>query len=233
MINFDRPGIAAVLFDLDGTLIDTTELIFQSYQHGFGLVLGTPMTREELYLGFGRPLPEAVAAILEQRGVVLPAADFAALVDRILAEYRVFNRREHDRLTREFPGVRETLAELRRRGYRLGLVTSKTRDIAERGLALAGLNGAFEVEVFMEDSIFHKPHPDPLWVALERLGLREHPERAIYVGDSTHDMIAGNAGGLRTAAALWGPFPLESLLALRPTFAVERIADLVGVLEGT
>lgn len=223
-------GVEAILFDLDGTLIDTTDLIFRSYQHAFRDVLGTDMTREELYLGFGQPLPEAFASILARRETGLSPADLAAVIDRLVAVYRAFNREHHDDLAREFIGAREVLAELSRRGYRLGLVTSKTRDISLHGLRLVGLEGRFETAVFMEDSLLHKPHPDPILVALGRLGLRDRPGSVIYVGDSTHDVIAGRAAGTRTGAALWGPFPPESLRALAPTYTLGNLTDLLTIL---
>lgn len=219
-----------VLFDLDGTLIDTTDLIYRSYQHAFRTVLGTDMSREELFLGFGRPLPEAFAAVLAHRGVALPPADQVALVDRLVRVYRAFNRENHDRLAREFPGAPAVLAELRRRGYRVGLVTSKSRDIAEQGLRLVGLDGSFDVAIFAEDSVFHKPHPDPILAALDRLGRRDRPTSAVYVGDSTHDLLAARAAGTRSAAALWGPFPPESLRALAPTYAFASLGELLKEL---
>src|SRR5262249_25953232 len=224
-----RHPIRCVLFDLDGTLLDSTELIFQSYQHTLASELGAPATREELYLASGQPLPEAFAAILDYRQVHRPDLERAALVQRLVATYRVFNVANHDALTRTFADVPAVLAEVRRRGYPLGLVTSKGREIGQLGLRLAGIAEAFDVAVFQEDSARHKPYPDPLWVALERLGLRERPAEAVYVGDSTHDLVAGRAAGVQTAAALWGPFPRESLTALDPDFLLATIGDVLEV----
>ncbi len=224
--------VECVLFDLDGTLIDTTDLIFRSYQHALAAVLGEAATPAELLRGYGRPLKDAFPAILAARGVQLPAADAARVVERLIAAYRAFNLAEHDRLGREFPGVRPVLAELRRRGYALGLVTSKARSIGERGLRLIGIADIFDTAVYLEDSDRHKPNPDPLWVALDRLGFRATPVSALYVGDSTHDLLAGRAAGAHTAAALWGPFPRESLLALAPDYALTTIADLLPLLPG-
>ncbi|HEY8884934.1 MAG TPA: HAD-IA family hydrolase [Chloroflexota bacterium] len=219
--------IDCLLFDLDGTLIDTTDLIFQSYQTALASVLDQSLTHVELFVGYGQPLPMSFGAMLDGRGLVLEPERRAATVDRLIAAYREFNVANHDRLAREFAGVPSTLVELKQRGYTLGLVTSKARGIAERGLILGGIAELFETQVFMEDSSRHKPYPDPLWVALERLGRREHPERAVYIGDSTHDLRAGRAAGVRIAAALWGPFPPESLRALEPDYLVDRVEDLL------
>jgi pyrophosphatase PpaX len=221
--------VRCVLFDLDGTLLDSTELIFRSYQHTLTSELGAPATREELYLAFGQPLPEAFAAILDYRQVHRPDPERAALVQRLVATYRAFNFANHDALTRTFADVPAVLAELRRRGYPLGLVTSKGREIGQRGLRLAGIAEAFDVAVFQEDSARHKPRPDPLWVALERLGLRARPSEAVYVGDSTHDLVAGRAAGVQTAAALWGPFPRHRLTSLDPDFLLATIGDVLDL----
>jgi pyrophosphatase PpaX len=210
--------IDSLLFDLDGTLIDTTDLIFQSYQTALASVLDQSLTHAELFVGYGQPLPMSFGAMLDGRGLVLEPERRAATLDRLIAAYREFNVANHDRLAREFAGVRGTLIELKRRGY---------RGIAERGLILAGLAELFETQVFMEDSSRHKPFPDPLWVALERLGRREHPERAVYIGDSTHDLRAGRAAGVWTAPALWGTFTPESLRALEPDYLVDRVEDLL------
>ncbi len=225
-------AVDSILFDLDGTLVDTTDLIFQSYQHAFERVLGLAVSTESLLLGYGQPLIEAFPAILNRYGGgPVDAERRSELIDRLIQTYRAFNVEHHDRLIREFPGVRETLPMLRERGYRLGLVTSKSRGIAERGLQVAGLAALFDTQVFFEDTTRHKPHPDPLLLALDRLGLRAAPHRAMYVGDSTHDLIAGRAAGVRTAAALWGPFPEESLRALGPDYLFGSI-EAVLVMGG-
>ena len=224
--------VAVVLFDLDGTLIDTTDLISRSYQHALTSVLDQPMAPDELYLGYGQPLPEAFTSILAHRRVALGASEHATLIDCLIASYREFNLANHDRLAREFPGVRPILEELSRRDYVLGLVTSKGREIATRGLRLLRLDGAFQATVFMEDSERHKPHPDPLWVALDRLNSRDQARSALYVGDSTHDLRAGRAAGVQTAGALWGPFPPESLVAETPDYLLRTPSELLDVLGG-
>jgi pyrophosphatase PpaX len=225
------PGAAstyvAVLFDLDGTLLDTTDLIFQSYQHALADVLDPPATTAELLLGYGQPLYAAFGAILDGRGASKSAESRSALVEQLIQRYRAFNVAHHDRLAREFPGARDTLTELSRRGYPLGLVTSKARSIGERGLRLGGLDRLFQTAVYMDDTLRHKPNPDPLWLALDRLGLRERADQVLYVGDSTHDLQAGRAAGVRTAAAFWGPFPPGSLAALTPDHALASITVLL------
>lgn len=220
-------NLSCILFDLDGTLIDTTDLIFRSYRHAYLTELGEDLTDEDLFLGYGRPLPEAFTSILQYRQVKQEPAARQLLINRLITVYREFNVSHHDVLAREFPGVQTTIHELRQRGYTLGLVTSKSRGIAERGLQLIGLGNTFEVTVFMEDTELHKPHPDPLWAALDRLELRHVAQRALYVGDSTHDLQAGRAAGIQTAGALWGPFPPDSLKAEQPDYLLPSVSALL------
>jgi pyrophosphatase PpaX len=227
-----RPYVA-VLFDLDGTLIDTTDLIFQSYQHALVDVLNRQVSTDDLLLGYGQPLYAAFTVILDRLGVTDTTVERRALVDRLIATYRAFNVVRHDSLAREFSGVSSTLAELERRGYALGLVTSKSRSIGEKGLRLIEAENAFRVAVYQDDTDRHKPHPDPLWVALDRLGLRDRADQVLYVGDSTHDVRAGRAAGVQTAAALWGPFPPESLRALAPDHVLTQIEELLTLCPGT
>lgn len=223
--------IAAVLFDLDGTLIDTTALIFESYQHALRTELGVPFDPDALYVGYGQPLPASFRAILSRRGAIPADGSADLLVERLVRTYRVFNAEHHDRLARPFPEVRDMLETLRVRDIPVGLVTSKTREMALRGLDLMGLVGYFSVRVFMEDSTRHKPNPDPLWLALDWLGLRERPQDVVYVGDSIHDVAAGHAAGVRTGAALWGPFPETSLRELNPTYLLRAPRDVLGLLD--
>ena len=219
--------LACILFDLDGTLIDTTDLIFRSYRHAYLAELGEDLTDEALFLGYGRPLPEAFTSILQYRQVQQEPAARQPLIDRLITVYREFNVSHHDVLAREFPGVQATIHELRQRGYTLGLVTSKARGIAERGLKLICLGDAFDAAIFMEDTELHKPHPDPLWAALDRLVLRHVAQQVLYVGDSTHDLQAGRAAGMQTAGALWGPFPPDSLKAEQPDYLLPSVSALL------
>ncbi|HST61579.1 MAG TPA: HAD-IA family hydrolase, partial [Longimicrobium sp.] len=153
------------------------------------------------------------------------ADEYRAMLDT----YRARQDELHDTLLQPFPGAAETVAELARRGIRLALVTSKLRRSTLRGMDRCGITEHFEVIVTPEDVRNPKPHPEPVRVALQRLGV--DASEAVFVGDSPHDMASGRAAGTRTAAALWGPFPRETLLAERPDVLLHRqedVLDLVG-----
>lgn len=203
----------AILFDLDGTLIDTTELILYCFNHAWQTTCGRTHLPEVYVAAMGVPLKDAMRRLLEITDGMQPQqigeVRTAGLVESLVQEYRSFNAANHDRLARPFPAMERVLAGLRDRGYALGVVTSKSRQFAERGLRLCGLWEFMTVFISMDDRSRHKPHPEPLLLALEKLQVA--PQHAVYVGDSRYDMQAGRAAGLRTVAALWGPVPRSEL----------------------
>jgi len=211
-------GIRAVLYDFDGTLADSTELIMRCYRHTMRTHLGQAPPDEAWLAGFGTPLETQIARFArspEER-------------QAMLASYRAYQDEHHDTLLQPFPGAAETVAELARRGLRLAIVTSKLRRGTLRGMDLCGITDHFPVIVTPEDVANPKPHPDPVHVALERLGVAPH--EALFVGDSPHDLVAGREAGTRTAAALWGPFPREALLAERPDALLARQEDVLALV---
>lgn len=210
--------IRAVLFDLDGTLLDSIRLIIDSYHHALATHGLPPRTDEEWLAGIGTPL-------------WVQFRDWAHepdLLESLVATYRDYNISNHDARVRAYPGAVEMVRGVRRRGLKSGLVTSKQRSGAERGLRFLELVEAIDVIVAADDVINPKPHPEPLLIASKQLGT--DPNESIYVGDSIHDMESGRAAGMRTAAALWGPFGREHLAATRPDYWLEQPGDLIRLL---
>lgn len=209
----------AVLFDLDGTLIDSIELILNSARYAFGKLERAWISDDAWLAGIGTPLSAMFS----------PHARDAADVDRFIAAYREYQLEHHDRLVRCYDEVADTIDELRRRGHMLAIVTSKTEALASRGLAHVGIRDRFETIVGCDASSRHKPDPEPVVLALTRLGVTA--SNAVFVGDSVHDMEAGNAAGVTTIAALWGPFSRERLAPSRPSHYLERISELPGLVQ--
>lgn len=210
-------NIKVVLFDLDGTLIDTIEMIMSSARYATEKVLGAALPDDVLRHNIGMPLVAQMEEYAPGRS------------GELLTWYREHNARVHDDMIREFPGVDETVRTLSAMGYRLGIVTSKSRPVAQRGLDHFGLGELFEVLVGYEDTEIHKPDPRPVLEAVARFG--ESVDRCLYCGDSPHDMAAGIAAGVVTAAAKWGPFA-ERVLEPGPDYALERPSDLVELMRG-
>ena len=210
--------LPAILFDLDGTLIDTIELILSSARHAFEEWPVRP-TDEEWVRGIGTPLVQQLRA-------------YAANDDEVallLARYRQYQNEHHDRLTRCYDDVPDVIAALADRGHQMAVVTSKASPIAHQSLAFVGLDHFFPVVVGYDDTARHKPDPEPVRVALSRLGVS--PDDAVFVGDSPHDILAGNGADVMTIAALWGPFDREILADARPDHFIECMAELPGVLN--
>jgi pyrophosphatase PpaX len=221
-------GRRTVLFDLDGTLINTTELILRCFHHSWSSVYGQVPEREALLKTFGIPLPEAMRLLLQSvDSRSLQPGPRSELVERLLVEYRRFNRENHDSLARPFEGIAEVMSELRRRGYSIGVVSSKTHMLGSRGLELFDLDGLVDAAVFMEDTLRHKPEPEPILTALTRLNAP--PALAAYVGDSRWDIMAGRAAGVGTVAALWGPVPKSELELERPDYFAEGPWELLEI----
>ncbi len=203
---------------MDGTLVDTIDLILKSFHETFRLHGLPDVADPELLALIGKPL------------VVQMAGFDPDHVDQLCAAYQAQYEKYHDELAREFPGVREVLAELSRRGYKLGVVTSKRRTTARPGLAYFGLDRFFEVIITANDTARHKPDPEPVLAALEALGVGK--EEAAYVGDSTYDIDCGNSAGVLSVAVLWGPFSRAVLAEHHPDVTLEEPAKLLELFPG-
>jgi pyrophosphatase PpaX len=211
--------LAAALFDFDGTLVDTTEMIFQSMRHATSSVLGRDdLSREELLANVGQPLPRQMKILDAEKAELRMEA------------YRAHHEEHHDVLIGEFPGVDEALYRLRAAGVRIVVVTSKRRRSVEMALEkFPGLDLAVDLFVTMEDTKEHKPHPEPLLRGLELLG--DVPkEQAVYVGDSPFDVQAAKAAGLTSVAVSWGAFSEDTLREAEPDHLVPDIDAVVNVL---
>ena len=210
--------LRAALFDFDGTLVDTTELIYQSMRHAAGEVLGREdLPREVLLANVGQPLPRQMELLDAERA------------EALLESYRLHNNEHHDSLIGEFPGVEGSLARLRSGGVKIAVVTSKRLPSVEMALKrFPRLGEVVDRFVTMEDTEEHKPHPDPLLMGLELLGV--HKEEAAYVGDSPFDVAAAKAAGVKSVAVSWGAFSEDTLRSAEPDHLVPDVDSAVDVL---
>ncbi len=192
------------LFDLDGTLIDSIPLIMASFRHTMRTHLGAVPDDTSWRAGFGTPL----------RPQLRKFARDEEHASRMVDTYRAYTDAHHDRLLESYVGIDDALGTLHGAGVQLAVVTSKTHALARRGLKGCGLDGYFGVLIGADDVSQHKPHPAPVLAALDRLSAVRAD--TVFIGDSPHDIEAGRAAGIRTAAALWGPFPREVLAQASP-----------------
>lgn len=212
------PRLTTLLFDLDGTLIDSIRLILDSYHHTLKTHGLPPRTDEEWLAGIGTPL----------RVVFAEMAQHPEDMEQLISTYRDYNLTHHDSQIIPYVGASELIRRVKAEGFKTGLVTSKNRQGAIRGLRLAGIADHFDVLVCADDVLHPKPHPEPVLKALAALDSR--PGDALFIGDSVHDMRCGREAGVFTAAVLWGPFGREHLEASRPDYWLETPGDLLALL---
>lgn len=207
------PPPAAILFDLDGTLIDSVELIVRSYQHAAALHLGRSLERAAIVRTIGLPLDRTMETLAPGRGATLVAA------------YREYMHANHDDLVCAFPGVTDLLHRLRGRGYRLGIVTAKNRPAATLAFRLCGLDALVDVTICGEDTTHHKPAPDPLLAAAAALAV--DPRGCCYIGDAPTDLLAARAAGMPAIAATWGAGTRDELAAVGPDLWLDAPLDFL------
>jgi pyrophosphatase PpaX len=210
------PAFRAVVFDLDGTIVDSVELIVVSFQHAIREVLGREAGREEAIANVGRPLHEQMVMLSPEHA------------DELVAVYREFNHREHDRMLTLYDGILNLLHTLQLGGIKLGLVPSKSRYTTQMAFDLTGIESYFDEAICADESPRNKPSPDPILLCLERLGVPT--EEAAYVGDSPADIQAAIAAGVHAIGVTWGVFSEEALVAEKPDRLVHTIPELAAVL---
>ena len=213
--------LTTFLFDLDGTLIDSIDLILRSYRHTMQKHrANAPLPPDDIWMkGLGTPL------WVQFRHWTDDEAEIEAMV----ATYRAYNLTHHDALAKPYDGVTAAVLALHAKGVQLGLVTSKLKGGAIRGLKLVGLDHVFPVVIGAADVTHPKPHPEPVLKALDLLGAA--PARTVFIGDSRHDLECGRAAGVKTAAVLWGPFNRSHLEDLAPDFWLEKPGQLAQLYD--
>ncbi|MBY0146377.1 pyrophosphatase PpaX [Neobacillus niacini] len=211
-----KNNINTLLFDLDGTLIDTNELIISTYLHTLEKYYPGKYTREDVLPFLGPTLHEVFGKMDPDR------------VEEMVLEYRTYNLANHDALVKEFVGVMETIETLKKKGYKLAIVTTKREDVAFKGLRLMKLDSYFDVMIAYDHVKKVKPDPEPIFLALEKLGSK--PEEALMVGDNFHDVLAGKNAGTKTAGVAWSIKGREYLAKYEPDFMLENMTDLLTIL---
>jgi phosphoglycolate phosphatase len=210
-----------VLFDLDGTLVDSLPDIAGALNHALIAAHLAPLPLDVVRGLVG----EGVRRLVDKALVVQGATDrdAAALTDEVVAYYAERPCVQ----TRLYPGMEETLAELRRRGARLAVLTNKMGAVA-RAL-LATLNLSFDAIVGDGDGHARKPAPDAALALFARFGVS--PERALMVGDGLPDLALARAAGCHVAAVTWGYTDRPALEAQRPDHLVEAPSDLLALVR--
>lgn len=205
-----------VLFDFDGTVVDSGAMILASFRHAMKTVLDRELSDAELLTAVGTPLREQMRLLDAERA------------EELVEVYRQHNEPLHEAL-QPCDGMLDVLGQLKREGRRLGIVTAKRDSTVELAFAVLPLRHYFETVVAAEDSQRHKPAPDPLLLALDRL--EATAAEAAYVGDSPFDVAAAKAAGVFAVVVTWGGIHSEEALrAEAPDAVVSTPEELLSVL---
>lgn len=207
----------SILFDLDGTLINTNELIIESFKYTFDKY-GLDFTLEEIKSFNGPPLFETFNKIDPEKA------------EEMMAVYREHNLRHHDDYVTAFPNVIETIAALKDADIKLAIVTNKMGKGVKMGLDLTGLDQYFETVITLGDVKHGKPHPEPLIKAMNLLNAK--PQTTLMVGDNYHDIEAGHRAGVMTAGVSWSHKGRAFLESYRPTYIIDDMKELLELIGG-
>ncbi|WP_216831243.1 pyrophosphatase PpaX [Alkalihalobacterium elongatum] len=208
--------IDTLLFDLDGTLINTNDLIISSFLHTLEHYFPGEYTREKVIEFIGPPLVDSFQGIDPDR------------VEEMITMYREHNLSNHDLLLQEYEGVFETIERLHKEGFKLAVVTTKRKSTAIRGLEVTGLDRFFEVIVAIDDVEKVKPDPEPLEKAMA--ALKSTAETTIMVGDSQYDILGGKNTGTATAAVAWSIKGEAFIRSYEPDYILEDMRDLLKIV---
>lgn len=214
--------IDTVLFDFDGTIMDTNDVILNSWQHTFRTLKNREETREKLVSTFGEPLEQTMRKFFPD----IPT-------EKAIEIYRSYHRDNFGELISLFPGMKELLMEVKQRGYKTGLVTSRLLNTTAQGLEKYGIGECFDAMVTAEDTTRHKPDPQPINVTLEKLGTA--PENAVMLGDTVFDIMCAKNAGVKAVLVSWsvalGDKKPEELGDACPDHIIEKPEELWGIIE--
>ena len=211
--------INTILFDFDGTLMDTNEVIIQSWQYAFKKIKGVEGDRDAIIRTFGEPLALTLKKFFG--GTEEDIAEF-------LRVYRDYQTNVFEDEIVLFPGVYDMLRKLKELGYRMAVVTSRLSQSTYEGLRKFGVLDLFDVVVTADDTKAHKPDPEPANIALAKLGVSA--EEAVMVGDTRMDMGCAKNAGLISVLVGWSMAIIEDP-ADQPDYVVEKADDLIALLE--
>jgi pyrophosphatase PpaX len=208
-------GISAVLFDIDGTLLDTFDFIYGAYEHAFRVHGIPPLSHDEIAHLMGGPLTEVYA-------MMAPGLDANALAET----HRQFQE-NNLHLAKLFPDTVKVLSALAEQGFKLAAITTRSIRTSVLSLEQNGIAGYFDLVLSAEDVTRHKPDPEPLFKALDTLNIEA--VNAVMVGDTAADIMAGKNAGTATVAALYG-FGADRLRALQPDYAIRELKELLEIV---
>lgn len=210
--------ITTLLFDFDGTLLDTNELIIRTFEHVLGKHYPGKYGRKEILPFLGPTLDETFGLIDPKKA------------EQLIGEYREWNIANHDELAKEFDGVSETLRLLKAEGYKIAIVSTKKNHMVWKGIELLDVDDVFDEVIGLDDVLKPKPDPEPILLALERLDADRN--EALMIGDNYHDIVGGKNAGVRTVGVAWTAKGEDFLQKYNPDYMLQHISDIIPIAKG-
>ena len=214
-------NIDTVLFDFDGTVMNTNQVILMSWQHTFKTIENRLEDEKKLIQTFGEPLEDTMRKFFPD----VP-------VEEAIEIYRSYHRDNFGELISLFPGMKELICEVKARGYKTALVTSRLYNTTMQGLEKYGIKQYFDVIITANDTTKHKPDPEPVNITLEKLGSK--PENTIMLGDTLFDLLCAKNAGVKSVLVSWslvlGGKTKEDLGDAAPDYILEKPEDLLEII---
>ncbi|MDW7660621.1 MAG: HAD-IA family hydrolase [Bacillota bacterium] len=209
--------INTIIFDFDGTIINTNELIEEGLNHFSFMHRGYRFTKEEILELTGKPLETQMAAVDKQLSKLL------------VEQFKVWYSNYHNQKTSAFPGMIELLRFLRGLNLNLAIVTNNSRASLEMGLKHLGIEDLFHMTLSRDEVSATKPEPDGLIEVLNKFEV--HPHEAIFIGDTDNDILAAKAAGVKSAMVAWTILDEESIKRLNPDHILNDPPHLLEMLN--
>lgn len=207
-----------VIFDLDGTLLNTDLLIHKSFEHVFKKFKPDYELSKEEHLSFlGPPLRDSFRRYFPEN-----------MIDELVGCYREYNHTHHEDYVVIYPTVKETLEILKNNGYALGVVTTKYRKAALIGLDLFDITKYFDGIIGGEEVVHSKPHPEGLLKVMNKTNC----SRGAMIGDNITDILSGKNAGIYTIGVNWSPKGTEEMKKLNPDLMIDRMEEIIDFIQG-
>lgn len=208
-----------LLFDLDGTIINTNELIINSFLYTLEKYYPGKYNREKIIPYFGNTLYEQMVFFGDEEKA-----------DELINVYREHNLRTHDEMVLEYPNVKEVLKGFYEMGISQGIVTTKVRDTTMKGLKLFGLDEFMSSIVTYEDTELHKPNPEPILLAMKKLNA--DPKTTLMIGDTQYDIKAAQNAGIDVVGVGWSIKGKDFIKKLNPNYVIDDMLELQAIVRG-
>lgn len=208
--------LRAVIFDFDGTLFDTNDMIIESFTYTLKKVLGRDMSPDELYNVWGRPLKEQMERYGKDN------------CQELVKTYRDYYHQLSDKL-KTFPNALEIIDLLKERGYYVGILTNKGKGGLIDGLEMFNLMDKIDVYLSKDDLINPKPDIEGFIKIMDKLKVKS--DEVLMVGDSPSDIIGGKNAGIKTVLVSYTCFDLEEMMRLKPDYLIDRLDEVIDIVE--